>query len=239
MHSHYPPRTLLPQYIIYHPHILPSQRIPTPYPPPHPLYPLLPRFILNNLIHFPIQTILDHKEHKIFDKYKIIKKYTSYLCQWTLPNQCIYTKWIPQHKLLPWTTQTTPNHNIPPLTHYYKTKQHQYYSTLLLKHFHSTQPKDTRYIIPELSLPLVHLSIQECNPNKDIITHTPTITIQHEQTHIYDNTCLHLTTIPTIRLNWLWLQYHTTLHNPSNFIPPIQSFETELVWLYHRWVNIS
>jgi hypothetical protein len=46
---------------------------------------------------------------------------------------------------------------------------------------------------------------------------------------------LHLTTIPTIRLNWLWLQYHTTLHNPSNFTPPIQSFETELVWLYHRY----
>jgi hypothetical protein len=142
---------------------------------------------------------------------------------------------MPQHKLLPWTIQTTPNHNIPPLTQYYKTKQHQYYSTLLLKHFHLTQPKDTRYIIPELSLPLVHLSIQECNPDKDIITHTSTIAIQHEQAHIYDNTGLHLITIPTIRLNWLWLQYHTTLHNPSNFIPPIQSFETKLVWLYHRY----
>jgi hypothetical protein len=233
--QHYLPRTLLPQYIIRNPHILPSQRLSTPHPPPHPLYPLPPQFILNNLIHFPIHSILDHKEHKIFDKYKIIKKYTSYLCQWILPNQCIYTKWIPQHKLLPWTIQTTPNHNIPPLIHYYKTKQHQYYSTLLLKHFHPTQPKDTRYITPELFLPLVHLSIQECNHDKDIITNTPTIAIQHEQAHIYDNIGLHLTTIPTLRLNWLWFQYHTTLHNPSNFTPPIQSFETELVWLYHRY----
>jgi hypothetical protein len=111
--QHYPPRTLLPQYIIRNPHILPSQRLPTPYPPLHPLYPLPPRFILNNLTHFPIHSILDHKEHKIFYKYKIIKKYTSYFYQWTLSNQCIYTKWILQHKLLPWTIQTIPNHNIP------------------------------------------------------------------------------------------------------------------------------
>jgi hypothetical protein len=201
----------------------------------HPLYPLPPQNLLKNLSHFPIQTILDHKTHKIFDKYKIIKKYTSYLCQWTLPNQAIYTKWLPQHKLIPWTIQTTPNHNIPLLTQYYKTKQHQYYSTILLKHFHSAQSKDTRFITPALSLPLIHLSIQEYNPDRDILTHTPTIAIQHDQAHIYDNIGLHLLTIPIIRLHWLWLQYQTTLHNPSNFTPPIQSFETELVWLYHRY----
>jgi hypothetical protein len=200
--QHFPPRTLLPQYIIHNPHTPLNQRPTIQNPPSYPSYPLPPRYIINNPAQFPIHTILDHKEHKILEKYKIIKKYTSYLCQWILPNQPIYTKWLPQHKLLPWAEQTTPNHNIPPLTQYYKTKQHQHYSTLLFKHFHPAQPKDTRYITPPHSLPLVHLSIQECNPDKDITTHIPTITIQQDQAHIYDNTGTHITTISITRLNW-------------------------------------
>jgi hypothetical protein len=46
---------------------------------------------------------------------------------------------------------------------------------------------------------------------------------------------MHLITIPTTRLNWLWLQYYTTLYNLSNFTPPIQSFETEIDWLYQHY----
>jgi hypothetical protein len=37
--QHYPPRTLLPKYIINTPHILPSQRLSIPNPPPHPTSP--------------------------------------------------------------------------------------------------------------------------------------------------------------------------------------------------------
>jgi hypothetical protein len=108
-------------------------------------------------------------------------------------------------------------------------KQHQHYHTLILKHFLPTQPKDTRYIFPALSLPLIHLSILECNPDKDIITPTPTIQLQHENAHIYDHNGTHLITIPATRLNWLWLQYHTTLHNSLIFIPSIQSLKLKLL----------
>jgi hypothetical protein len=225
--QHHPPRTLLPQYIINIPPTLPNQHSTIQTPPSHPLHPLPPRFVLNNLTQIPIQNILDHKEYKLLDTNKIVKKYTSYLCQWILPNQQIYNKWLPQHKLLPWNVQNTPINTIPCLIQYYTQKQHQHYCTLILKYFHPTQPKDTRYISPALSLPLIHLSILECNPDKDIITPTPTIQIQHENAHIYDHYGTHLITIPTTRLNWLWLQYHTTLHNSSIFAPPIQSFETE------------
>jgi hypothetical protein len=90
--QHFPPRTLLPQYIIHNPHTPLNQRPTIQNPPSYPSYPLPPRYIINNPAQFPIHTILDHKEHKILDKYKILKKYTSYLCQWILPNQPIYTK---------------------------------------------------------------------------------------------------------------------------------------------------
>jgi hypothetical protein len=230
--QHHLPRTLLPQYLINIPPTLPNQR-PTLHPlPSHPLHPLPPRFILNNLTQFPILNIIDHKEYKLFDTNKIVKKYTSYLCQWILPNQQIYNKWLPQHKLLPWNVQNTPTNTIPSLIQYYTQK---HYRTLILKHFLPTQPKDTRYISPALSLPLIHLSILECNPDKDILTPTPTIQLQHENAHIYDHNGTHLITIPATRLNWLWLQYHTTLHNSLIFTPPIQSFETKIAWLYQRY----
>jgi hypothetical protein len=99
--QHHLPHTLLPQYIISIPPTLPNQRPTIHTPPSHPLHPLPPRFILNNLTQFPILNIIDHKEHKLFDTNKIVKKYTSYLWQWILPNQQIYNKWLPQHKLLP------------------------------------------------------------------------------------------------------------------------------------------
>jgi hypothetical protein len=35
---------------------------------------------------YPINKILDHKEHKTIDTNKIIIKYTLYLCQWNLLN---------------------------------------------------------------------------------------------------------------------------------------------------------
>ena len=31
------------------------------------------------------------------------------------------------------------------------------------------------------------------------------------------------------------MQYHTILHNSLTFTPPIQSFETEIAWLYQRY----
>jgi hypothetical protein len=71
--QHYPPRTLLPQYIIHNSHTPPNQKPTIQNPPSYPSYPPPPRYIINNLAQFPIHTILDHKEHKILDKYKILK----------------------------------------------------------------------------------------------------------------------------------------------------------------------
>ena len=85
------------------------------------------------------------------------------------------------------------------------------------------------------SLPLIHLSVLECNPNKDIITPTPTIQIQYKNAHLYDRNGIYLITISVTRLNWLWLQYHTTVHNSLILTPPIQSFEIEIAWLYQRY----
>jgi hypothetical protein len=69
---------------------------------------------------------------------------------------------------------------------------------------HKTFPPHTikRHQIhpPPLSLPLVHLSIQEYNSNKDIITHNPTIHIQQEIALLYDHNGTHLIAIQTTRL---------------------------------------
>jgi hypothetical protein len=72
--QHLFPRTLNLQYIINIPPILPNQRPTIHTPIPHLLHPLPPRFVLNNLIQFPIQNIIDHKEYKLFDTNKIVKK---------------------------------------------------------------------------------------------------------------------------------------------------------------------
>lgn len=44
----------------------------------------------------PKVLILNDRLGKYIDKYKITKKFTSYLCQWTLPNTHIYQKWLAQ-----------------------------------------------------------------------------------------------------------------------------------------------
>ena len=40
------------------------------------------------------------------------KKSTSYLCQWTLPNEVMYNKWLSQIGLFTWNNQHIINHNI-------------------------------------------------------------------------------------------------------------------------------
>jgi hypothetical protein len=124
--------------------------------------------------------------------------------------------------------KTTPNHNIPPLTQYYKTKQHQYYSTLLLKHFHPTQPKDTKFITPALSLPLIHLSIQECNPDKDILTHTPTIAIQH--TKLIFMIILACISLPYLLLDYIGYGFNIKPHSTTPPTSPLLYNLLKLNW---------
>jgi hypothetical protein len=119
--THHPSKTLLLQ------HITPNHIIyPILYPPPAfpshlplPLHPPPPRYATQNLLQYPITSILNHKEQKAFNNNKILKKYTSYLCQWTLP-----PKWLLQDCLFSWKNPLHKNNNTLPLIQYYMTKQY-------------------------------------------------------------------------------------------------------------------
>ena len=99
--NHQPPRTLKEDYITRDHNIEPRTREILIHPPmpPHPPQPKPPLNIKNNPIRYPIHSIFDHKEIKTKDKYKIIKKYQTFLCQWNLPNNTTYNKWMPQREL--------------------------------------------------------------------------------------------------------------------------------------------
>jgi hypothetical protein len=128
--NHHPPRILLPQFILQNHHIIPNNPQPLIQQPIplHPNHPLPPKYILNKPLQFPIHIILNHKDKKHLDSHQVIKKYTTYLCQWKLPNGNFYHKWLPQNKIIPWSAHPTIiNHNLILLTQYYTTSQNQYY----------------------------------------------------------------------------------------------------------------
>ena len=99
----------------------------------------------------------------------------------------------------------------------------------------SSQNRDTKYIPSQLTIPLAHISTNECNPERDIKVDIHTIQIVNEVAHIYEETRKYLITIPMDRLKWLWKQYTTSLNRPHGLIPQTQPFETEIVWLYQRY----
>jgi hypothetical protein len=160
---HHPLRTLLPQYVIPNHLIYPLQRPPPLHPIllPHPIHHRPPHYITQNLTQHPINWIIDHKEHRTLDNNKVAKKCISYLCQWTLPHQQTYNKWLPQHRILPWRQPNLYNPNITPLIQYYKRKQSTYCTNLINAHFFIEQPKDPKYIPPPISLPPISISTTE------------------------------------------------------------------------------
>ena len=167
-----------------------------PPTPPPPAYPKPPLHIQNNHIHYPIHSILNDRPHTYTDKNQITKIYTSYLCQWILPNKTIYNKWLPQKDLFPWNNQPTITHNILLLTHYYIHKQNQYFTNILQVHFNADQLRDTRYIPPPQVIPLCHIHINDCNLDNDIECNQNTIDSQHGVSHIYDSDGRHIIAIP-------------------------------------------
>ena len=168
--THTTPNTLKDVYKILNHNIpLNPQRHHT-YVPPSIMeeYPKPPPYILKDPTHFPIYKIKNDRPCAYTDKYKIKKKYTSYLCQWTLPNDITYDKWLPQKELFPWNNQNAINHNTLLLTQYYTRKQHQHFINILNINFNHEQMRDTRYIPPPQTIPLCHIHINECNPEDDI-----------------------------------------------------------------------
>jgi hypothetical protein len=189
--------------------------------------------ILHNPLYFPIFTILNHKNHNLLDNNLVTKKFTSYLCQWHLPNGNIFNKWLPHSTLLPWRSRPAVcTHNLTLLTHYYTQNQHRTYTKIITTHFLPTQHRNTKYILPPLALPLIHISNEECHPSRDINTTQPTITITHNQAYLYQDNGKYLLTIPTTRLKWLWTQYHFAQQQPQFLEPPLQPFEMEVIWFY-------
>jgi hypothetical protein len=92
------------------------------------------------------------------------------------------------------------------------------------KHFYQQQKKDTKYTTPSLMTPYIHLSTEECNPDKDIQTTSPTIQIREDTANIYDAKGKHNGQVSRDRLEWLWRQYENFKQNPKTMNPPIQDF---------------
>ena len=210
---HHPPRTLKEEYITPD-HNIESRTIETPYTPRH---------------HHT------HHNHYPHPTYKIKKTYQTFLCQWNLPNNIIYNKWLPQREIFPLNLPHVIEYNISLLVNYYSNKQHTLYRDIINANFTLEQNRDTRYIPQPLNIPLVHISINECNPEKDIKVNACTIQTQNDIAHIYEETGKYLITIPIDRLKWLWKQYTQSQNRPNGLIPPTQPFETEIVWLYQRY----
>ena len=75
------------------------------------------------------------------------------------------------------------------------------------KFLNHTQSKDNKSIHPPLQITNLILSIQECNPDKDIQVHQPTIQIQESEATIYDQRGNYMATITIEKLQWLWNQF--------------------------------
>jgi hypothetical protein len=234
---HPPPSTLKDKYKIQNHIIIPRtpRNLVTPPQPPQPQHPAPPQKIKNDPVKFPINAILNHKTITTKDKYKILKTYNTYLCQWRDSNLITYNKWIQQRELFPLNMPTVINHNLKLLKQYYTEYKNKKYHIIIQTHTTIGQNKDTRYIPPPPITPYIKTSIIECNADRDIDTNKCTIVTQNDITHIYNDTGKYITTIPTTRIKWLWQQYNNNKYNTHRLTPAIQPFETEIVWLYQRY----
>jgi len=232
---HLPPRTLKNKYKIYNHRIIPRTPTNPVQVPQPPQQPAPPQNIKNDPIKFPIRTILNHKTITTKDKYKIPKKYNTYLCQWIDSNHITYNKWLQQRELFPLNLPTVIHHNINLLTKYYTDFKNKHYQNIINTQFTPEQNRDTRHIPSPTIIPYIKTSTIECNPERDIDTNKCTIQTQNDKTHIYNDIGKYITTIPTTRIKWLWQQYNNNKYNNHRLIPAIQPFETEVVWLYQRY----
>ena len=174
-------RTLKTRYISENSELTPRVQKNPPHliPPQQPLQPNPPSNIKNNPLKFPIHSILSHKSNETKDKYKIYKKFNTYLCQWSLPNNTTYNKWLPQGELFPLNQPLVIEHNIELLKEYYTRYQHNYYKNIIQTHLAPIQAKDPRYIPSPTIIPYTQISVIECNPEKDITNAQNTIHTQN------------------------------------------------------------
>ena len=131
--THTTPNTLKNEYHVqnHNIHTRPREHNTHPPPPPPLEYRKPPLHILKDPTNFPIHIILNNRPSTYKDKYKITKKFTTYLCQWSFLDEVTYNIWLPQRDLFPWNNQNTINHNILLLTQYYTRKQHQHFAAII------------------------------------------------------------------------------------------------------------
>lgn len=135
---------------------------------------------------------------------------------------------LKQHTSRP---QSTPTYTIP--HKYSKTTNHP--SLRYIPQLYPT--KDNKSIHPLLNFTNLKISMQESNPDKDILVNKPTIQIQASLTHVYNQSGNHVATITTDRLQWLWNQYsHNNLPHLTNFLQPLpQDFKMDILWLIQAY----
>ena len=85
--------------------------------------------------------------------------------------------WMNISKVFPRNTLNITEYNLILLKQFYLTQQHNQYQNIIKQNFYQIQSKDTRYIHEPLQLPLVQISLNECNLDTDINIHEPTIQI--------------------------------------------------------------
>ena len=131
-------------------------------------------------------------------------------------------------------------HNTLRIAQYHHTQIKQQTIQTYTKFLNHKQTKDTKYVHPPRKITNLTLSIQECNPDKDIQTTKPTIQIQASEANIYDFRGHYMATLTIERLQWLWDQFshNSHTHLTHEIQPPPQNFETEVLRLIQRYITI-
>ena len=155
-----------------------------------------------NQTHTP-NIILSHCIISKKNCYKVNCTYYTYLCQWSSVNNQTYTNGKINSYFFHPTRITSHEQNLNTILNYYTQLRNDVYIKLITKHFVPLQIKDTKYIFPALHLPLINISIHECNFEKDINTWTHVIKITNQSIALYNDIGKHIINIPIDRLPWL------------------------------------
>ena len=162
----------------------------------------------------------------------------SYLCLWQNSNTTIQ-KWRKEEDLLH-PDNIFFDHNLLTIIQYNNNLLAQTMTKTYTTYLIHVQTKDKKFIQPPFKITNLTTSIQECNPDKDILVHKPTIQIHTTIANVYDQNGNYIATINIDRLQWLWNQFtHNNQQHLTNFLhPPSQDFETKVLWLLQRSVTI-
>ena len=132
------------------------------------------------------------------DKWGAQAKTKSYLCQW----QDIHTtthQWRKEEALLH-LDNILLEHNLLTITQYHDSITKQQAAKTYANYLTHVQTKDTKFIQPPLKITNLTTSIQECNPDKDILGNKVTIQTNNVEANIYDQNGNHVATMNIDRL---------------------------------------